>query len=624
MYASMDKQSRTALDNSGSTVVWSEGDQIYLFGGNSNATVTLVSGAGQTSATFRGGVNGFPSELEKALYPVPTIAGDVFTYEFPSEIAYSKSSNAPMLGGVAGNGQIRFVYLTPLVRIPLVNLDSSRDHIMTLEMRGITGTATVNLEEGKLEFAEGATRGNSVTVTIPEGMTQCYVDIPVPAGTYDGYKVTLDNAVLKSSTTSNTLGVMDAYIIGDETQIPTSYVAFSTEEVLGNGEGLEDVDYAVLGSDGLGYLYKFQDNSQELPQRMTVWDGTQEDIVDESAKLVVNFNDEGLPVNICHPDFTIVISNHEGNKFDAFVTTTTGESAIFEDVELQDDMTWDEYLQELEPQSRAAFRPSISTVNRVVGFISCAISVSTDISSANNGIGQIVRWGLTSINCNSGFFSFGHTANWINTPDQLATSTEIITGISAITNCVTPGNSEGVTTCFTNAIVTVVVIADVVVGEHQDDINLGNGALMSGNGDVKITLTWDKPSDIDLHCVDPSGFHIYYANRHSTGTNGFLDFDNIPGFPDCTDPENIYFAAPAPAGQYEVYLHYFSDHNNQGPVNYNVLIMKNGVGKTYQGVISDVDDIVPIETFIIGEQETRSAGMYRPITWDWTKLPAKN
>ena len=52
--------------------------------------------------------------------------------------------------------------------------------------------------------------------------------------------------------------------------------------------------------------------------------------------------------------------------------------------------------------------------------------------------------------------------------------------------------------------------------------------------------------------------------------------------------------------------------------------MKNGVGKTYRGTISKKGDIVPIETFTIGTQESRAAEMFRPITWDWNNLPAKN
>lgn len=622
--ASMGIQSRTTLNGDGTTTVWSEGDQLYLFGGNSNATMTLVSGAGQRNATFRGPVNGYPSELTKALYPVPVKNGDAFTYEFPAEITYSKNSNAPMLGTRSNSdGQIYFSYLTPLVRISLTDLNSNQVNVLKLKMTGITGNATVNLEDGKLEFSDDAARGSEVTVTIPEDITQCYVDIPVPAGTYDGYEVKLNNTTLKSSNDTRELGVNDAVVIGEE--VLTEYIAFSTN-ILGSDEALE-VDYAVLGSDGLGYFYNYQDDNPQLPERMTVWDGTQEEIPDESANLVVNFDEQGYPVNIVHPDFTVVLDNHSGSTFDAFVTTTDGESAIFEDVELQDDMTWDEYLQELEqPASRAGFTPSIGTVNRVVGFIGCAISMSADISTSNTGIANVVRWGLTSISCRSNIFSMANNMNWVNNSEQLSNSVNVIFNVTAITNCITPDDATGLTTCFTDVITTVVIIVEEIVNDRQDDIQLGNGALVSGNGAVKITLTWDKPSDIDLHCVDPSGYHIYYADRYSSGTNGYLDFDNIPGFPTCTDPENIYFEAPAPSGRYEIYLHYFSDSHSSGPVNYNVLIMINGVGKTYQGVISNVGDVVPIETFVIGgdEPETRTTGMFRPITWDWTKLPAKD
>ena len=61
--AGLEIQTRTSLSSDATKVVWSEGDQIYLFGGESNATLSLASGIGESTGTFRGGVNGFPSQL---------------------------------------------------------------------------------------------------------------------------------------------------------------------------------------------------------------------------------------------------------------------------------------------------------------------------------------------------------------------------------------------------------------------------------------------------------------------------------------------------------------------------------------------------------------------------------
>lgn len=194
--AGIGNESRTTLQDDGVTVVWSEGDQIYLFGGNSHATMTIVSGVGETNGTFNGPVNGFPSELTYALYPVPQVNGGTYTYELASEITYSENSNAPMLGSLNGRN-ITFANLVPLVRIPLTNLDATRTNTLTLTIEGITGTAVVNLENGTLTFpATGM--GDVVTVTIPEGVTDCNVDIPVPAGTYNGYEIKLNGNVIAS------------------------------------------------------------------------------------------------------------------------------------------------------------------------------------------------------------------------------------------------------------------------------------------------------------------------------------------------------------------------------------------------------------------------------------------
>jgi len=46
-----------------------------------------------------------------------------------------------------------------------------------------------------------------------------------------------------------------------------------------------------------------------------------------------------------------------------------------------------------------------------------------------------------------------------------------------------------------------------------------------GTGDIQVSLTFDKPSDIDLHVVDPNGEEIYYGNR--TSASGVrLDLDS--------------------------------------------------------------------------------------------------
>ncbi|MCR9143496.1 MAG: DUF2135 domain-containing protein [bacterium] len=70
--------------------------------------------------------------------------------------------------------------------------------------------------------------------------------------------------------------------------------------------------------------------------------------------------------------------------------------------------------------------------------------------------------------------------------------------------------------------------------------------------DVKVVLTWDTPTDVDLWVVDPKGEKCYYQNQ-STKTGGNLDVDITDGY----GPET-YTMARALGGEYSVQVQYYS------------------------------------------------------------------
>ena len=81
-----------------------------------------------------------------------------------------------------------------------------------------------------------------------------------------------------------------------------------------------------------------------------------------------------------------------------------------------------------------------------------------------------------------------------------------------------------------------------------------------GNGNLRITMTWDRMGDMDLHVVPPCGTEIYYGRQVACGGN--LDVDSCPaqspsssypsGTDPCTGPENIYWAGTPANGTYVV------------------------------------------------------------------------
>jgi hypothetical protein len=74
-----------------------------------------------------------------------------------------------------------------------------------------------------------------------------------------------------------------------------------------------------------------------------------------------------------------------------------------------------------------------------------------------------------------------------------------------------------------------------------------------GSGALRITLTWNTTADIDLHVLEPSTAHVFYASR--TGPTASLDVDDTNGF----GPENIFVpTGRAVAGVYQVYIDHFA------------------------------------------------------------------
>jgi murein DD-endopeptidase MepM/ murein hydrolase activator NlpD len=80
-----------------------------------------------------------------------------------------------------------------------------------------------------------------------------------------------------------------------------------------------------------------------------------------------------------------------------------------------------------------------------------------------------------------------------------------------------------------------------------------------GTGDVQISISWDVLSDTDLHVVDPTGAHIYFASKSSV-SGGRLDLDSNPACAiDRINNENITWATnTAPIGQYSVYANLYA------------------------------------------------------------------
>lgn len=82
------------------------------------------------------------------------------------------------------------------------------------------------------------------------------------------------------------------------------------------------------------------------------------------------------------------------------------------------------------------------------------------------------------------------------------------------------------------------------------------------NNEIRCSLMWEGPTDLDLHCVTPSGFHIYYRQKRDL-SGGYLDVDANGGHVTSYTPvENIRWTNNAPQGNYRFYVHNFTERGS--------------------------------------------------------------
>lgn len=162
--------------------------------------------------------------------------------------------------------------------------------------------------------------------------------------------------------------------------------------------------------------------------------------------------------------------------------------------------------------------------------------------------------------------------------------------------------------------------------EADNNTNSGNGAVVSGKGKLKATLTWFFPSDIDLHVYEPDYTyevgHIYYSTPTNSFTDGYLDIDNRVGYyinpvtnernESLAAVENIYWKESPKDGVYKLCLDNYSER--RGGI-CNLSIYKDGRSIYNQDVDLDTNDrmryIVSVrmpqgEVFVEDGTDTRS------------------
>lgn len=128
------------------------------------------------------------------------------------------------------------------------------------------------------------------------------------------------------------------------------------------------------------------------------------------------------------------------------------------------------------------------------------------------------------------------------------------------------------------------------------------------NNTIRCSLMWNTCTDLDLHCVTPSGKHIYYGDKRPAPQKGWLDVDMNAGGCNSTKPvENIRFEKGFnhEEGEYRFYVHNFANRDSNGNP-YKVELEVHGKIFTFEGKLARTSDRTDVFRF-----EYKNAGYFK-------------
>jgi len=128
------------------------------------------------------------------------------------------------------------------------------------------------------------------------------------------------------------------------------------------------------------------------------------------------------------------------------------------------------------------------------------------------------------------------------------------------------------------------------------------------SSDVQVSLMWNNYNDLDLHVVCPSGERIHGGNKNSN-CGGELDVDANVRAETRKPVENVFWEeGSAPAGKYQVYVHYYKKHNkrrSKDPTKFQLIVNAGNDLLEFSGELSTGDPIMLVTEFDVPTAEER-------------------
>ena len=104
-------------------------------------------------------------------------------------------------------------------------------------------------------------------------------------------------------------------------------------------------------------------------------------------------------------------------------------------------------------------------------------------------------------------------------------------------------------------------------------------------GYITITLSWDTPCDLDLHCTTPDGGNISFSHKVHGG--GELDIDANASQGMDQPIENIFFATRPEPGPYTVKVHNYESRIAEGDTAFTLLVEIGEASHRFQSTLAN-------------------------------------
>jgi len=348
------------------------------------------------------------------------------------------------------------------------------------------------------------------------------------------------------------------------------------------------VPYLALHEEGAA-LSGFVDPETGRPERTVYWteDGGQVDVL---------LDENGWPKEMVIGNVVVLFDNITERTADVALVLPDGDVKIARAVDFAARDTTLSSLARValgKGQGENEILRTVQAFGLALGIASCSFDAAlfAGIAAGATGVGAPVA-AVTIATCLGAVVSILREAN---PPESVVSQVgaETVSAYSAAASLIacnpSPSGAVNCIQAFTGAVSTVADFNDDVRSQMERSRALAEGALRTGNGDVKVTLTWENEADLDLWVTDPSGERIGWSHRGSA-SGGQLDVDDTDGF----GPENIFWPfGGAPRGLYKVEVNHYS---GPAPVSFDVFMQVAGQVTQLRGFVQD-DQWVTVNTF---------------------------